>query len=141
MQLPSLCCSGTEAQSSTQLDGSIATEPQPALLASSSSNGAANGSSNGATVLPDAPAKPGLDAAKPLDLKLGLGLDERILSGEFGDEGSTKERLLRPLRKLLARDRVGPGTAIPDLYHLTVQISMVCAGCCTLDCILFQQVS
>jgi len=36
-------------------------------------------------------------------------LDERISSGEFTDKGSTKERLTRPFRQLLARDPIGPG--------------------------------
>ena len=36
-------------------------------------------------------------------------LGDRILSGEFTDEGSTKERLSRPVRKLLAKDPIGPG--------------------------------
>ena len=42
-------------------------------------------------------------------------LDERILSGEFGDKGSTKERMSRPLRKFLASDPTGLGG---------------CAACC-----------
>ncbi len=41
--------------------------------------------------------------------KSGGSLDSRILSGEFTDEGSTKEKLTRPLRKALAKDPVGPG--------------------------------
>lgn len=36
-------------------------------------------------------------------------LSERILSGEFTDSGSTKEKLTRPVRKLLAQDPVGVG--------------------------------
>jgi hypothetical protein len=36
-------------------------------------------------------------------------LGQRILSGEFTEEGSTKERLSRPVRKLLAKDPIGPG--------------------------------
>eukprot|EP00877_Chromochloris_zofingiensis_P008598 jgi/Chrzof1/3992/Cz13g16110.t1_CYP97A1[v5.2] len=36
-------------------------------------------------------------------------LDERIFSGEFTDSGSTKERLTRPVRKLLAQDPTGIG--------------------------------
>ncbi|CAK0785609.1 hypothetical protein CVIRNUC_008820 [Coccomyxa viridis] len=39
-------------------------------------------------------------------------LDERILSGEFTDQGSTKERITRPIRKALAKDPVGPGRNI-----------------------------
>ena len=37
-------------------------------------------------------------------------LDDRIMSGEFDDSGSTKEQLTRPLRKLLAKDQFGLGT-------------------------------
>lgn len=36
-------------------------------------------------------------------------LEDRIASGEFTDAGSTKERLTRPLRRLLAKDPLGPG--------------------------------
>nr|AGN27239.1 CYP97A1 [Parachlorella kessleri] len=51
----------------------------------------------------------GKDKAK---LKLGENLDDRIMSGEFSDVGSTKERLTRPLRKLLAQDPIGPGRVL-----------------------------
>ena len=44
----------------------------------------------------------------------GTDLDERILSGEFTDSGSTKEKLTRPVRKLLAQDPVGVGTWEPE---------------------------
>ena len=54
-------------------------------------------------------------------------LGERILSGEFTDEGSTKERLTRPLRKILAKDPIGPGTVrIRDL-------ACVVSTCCNAD--------
>eukprot|EP00882_Tetradesmus_deserticola_P010948 GHRQ01011581.1.p1 GENE.GHRQ01011581.1~~GHRQ01011581.1.p1 ORF type:complete len:120 (+),score=16.80 GHRQ01011581.1:879-1238(+) len=43
------------------------------------------------------------------DQKKGDDLSERILSGEFTDSGSTKEKLTRPVRKLLAQDPVGVG--------------------------------
>ncbi len=36
-------------------------------------------------------------------------LDDRIAAGEFSDVGSTKERMTRPLRKVLAQDPVGIG--------------------------------
>ena len=39
----------------------------------------------------------------------GENLEDRIASGEFDDSGSTKEKLTRPLRKLLAKDSSGPG--------------------------------
>ncbi|PSC75082.1 cytochrome P450 superfamily [Micractinium conductrix] len=39
-------------------------------------------------------------------------LEDRIASGEFTDSGSTKERLTRPLRRVLAKDPVGPGRMI-----------------------------
>lgn len=41
--------------------------------------------------------------------KLGENLDDRIASGEFDDSGSTKEKLTRPLRKVLAKDPLGIG--------------------------------
>ena len=44
-------------------------------------------------------------------------LGERILSGEFTEEGSTREKLTRPIRKALAKDPIGPGTVFyPFLY-------------------------
>ena len=49
-----------------------------------------------------------LEDSSPIQLKL-KSLDDEILSGTYGDEGSTKARLVRPLRKLLAKDRIGPG--------------------------------
>jgi hypothetical protein len=44
---------------------------------------------------------------------------QRIASGEFTDAGSTKERLTRPLRNMLAKDRIGPGErgAAPPSTH------------------------
>lgn len=44
--------------------------------------------------------------------EFGQDLDDRILSGEFSDVGSTKERITRPLRKVLAMDPIGPGAAL-----------------------------
>jgi beta-ring hydroxylase len=44
--------------------------------------------------------------------KYGENLEERIASGEFDDSSSTKEKLTRPLRKLLAKDVFGPGRAL-----------------------------
>lgn len=41
--------------------------------------------------------------------KKGSDLDARIESGEFGDVGSTKEQLTRPIRKALANDPLGIG--------------------------------
>lgn len=49
-----------------------------------------------------------LNGSKP-DASSASKLDERIFSGEFTEEGSTKERLTRPIRKLLAKDPIGPG--------------------------------
>jgi len=39
-------------------------------------------------------------------------LDDRIMSGEFTDSGSTKEKITRPIRKMLAKDPLGPGRAV-----------------------------
>lgn len=50
-----------------------------------------------------------LNGSKP-DASSASKLDERILSGEFTEEGSTRERLTRPIRKLLAKDPIGPGS-------------------------------
>lgn len=44
--------------------------------------------------------------------RFGQDLAERIQSGEFSDKGSTKERLSRPMRRLLAKDPIGPGATL-----------------------------
>lgn len=44
--------------------------------------------------------------------KGGDSLEDRIASGEFTDAGSTKERMTRPLRRILAKDPVGPGEPV-----------------------------
>lgn len=36
-------------------------------------------------------------------------LAERIASGQYSQSGSKKEKLTRPARKLLSKDRIGPG--------------------------------
>lgn len=58
-------------------------------------------------------AKPSSDsksvANDPELRKKADDLSERILSGEFTDSGSTKEKLTRPVRKFLAQDPVGVG--------------------------------
>jgi hypothetical protein len=41
--------------------------------------------------------------------KATSSLDDRIAAGEFTDVGSTKERLTRPIRRVLAQDPVGAG--------------------------------
>eukprot|EP00879_Flechtneria_rotunda_P004614 GHRR01004870.1.p1 GENE.GHRR01004870.1~~GHRR01004870.1.p1 ORF type:complete len:511 (+),score=151.20 GHRR01004870.1:254-1786(+) len=51
----------------------------------------------------------GLNGNGPQQGQKAGSLDERILSGEFTDSGSTKERLTRPIRKFLAKDPVGVG--------------------------------
>lgn len=54
----------------------------------------------------------GKDASKKSPLagrSFGENLEERIASGEFDDSGSTKEKITRPVRKLLAKDPLGPG--------------------------------
>ena len=38
-------------------------------------------------------------------------LDMRIMRGEYSDEGSTKDRLTRPLRKALVKNPLGPGAS------------------------------
>ncbi len=60
------------------------------------------------------PAKPPQPVASPklvgaMQPSKGSSLDERISSGEFTDAGSTKEKLSRPLRQVLAKDKLGPG--------------------------------
>lgn len=58
-----------------------------------------------------AAAKDGSEkGTKPLKGRsFGENLEERIASGEFDDSGSTKEKLTRPVRKILAKDPLGPG--------------------------------
>lgn len=90
----------------------------------------------------------GDDSAFEVKDKNGGSLDVRIMSGEFTDDGSTKERITRPIRKVLAKDRGGPGARaarhmmqdcksnlvlhVPAMYGCTVAKgcpSQVCAVC------------
>jgi hypothetical protein len=48
-------------------------------------------------------------AADEEEPKATSSLDDRIAAGEFSDVGSTKERMTRPLRRILAQDPVGIG--------------------------------
>lgn len=67
-----------------------------------SSNG--NGVSNGRSVISS-------NNGVVLDRK-GGSLEDRILSGEFSNQGSTKEKVLRPVRQALAKDPLGPGMSL-----------------------------
>ena len=42
----------------------------------------------------------------------GGDLADRIAAGKYGNQGSKLERLTRPARKLLSKDRIGPGNVI-----------------------------
>ena len=55
----------------------------------------------------------------PLQVKL-KSLDDEIASGAYGEVGSTKARLVKPLRKALAKDRLGPGERLPG-FSVCVQ--------------------
>lgn len=57
-------------------------------------------------------------------------INQRILSGEFTDAGSTKEKLTRPIRKALAQDPVGIGKlpacpASSTNFHTVVLLLLV----------------
>ena len=80
--------------------------------ASSSSNGSSNRVGNGKTLISS-------NNGVVLDRK-GGSLEDRILSGEFSNQGSTKEKLLRPVRQALAKDPLGPGTYKQSCYAGTV---------------------
>lgn len=54
-------------------------------------------------------ARPASTPPLPAPHPAGSSLEERIAAGEFTDAGSTKERLTRPLRRILAKDPIGPG--------------------------------
>ena len=56
----------------------------------------------------DRPSHP-LEKPTPTQKQI-KSLDDEIASGQYGDVGSTKARLAKPLRKLLARS--GPGTVV-----------------------------
>ena len=51
----------------------------------------------------------------PAEKELDLG--ERILSGEFTDAGSTREKLTRPVRRLFAKNKRGPGIDMQFCVH------------------------
>lgn len=56
-----------------------------------------------------AAAVPEDDSTKAEEQASEEDINQRILSGEFTDAGSTKEKLTRPIRKALAQDPVGIG--------------------------------
>lgn len=59
-------------------------------------------------------------------------LSERILSGEFTDAGSTKEKMTRPIRKFLAQDPVGIGKRCCPISSFVRQWSeMQMLSCCS----------
>lgn len=51
-------------------------------------------------------------------------INSRILSGEFTDSGSTKEKLTRPIRKALAQDPLGIGRS--QLYCKLSSCVLLC---------------
>ena len=58
------------------------------------------------------------DGGDASDGESGLSeLDARILSGAYSDVGSTKDRLSRPLRRVLVKDHIGPGAQGWDQGH------------------------
>lgn len=73
-------------------------------------NGTSNGASNG--------TRTGLISSNNgvvLDRK-GGSLEDRISSGEFSrNQGSFKEKASRPVRQVLAKDPLGPGSNTPPL--------------------------
>ncbi len=89
-------------QARTQVPQDRTSESAPQV----SSNG--NGVSNGSSVISS-------NNGVVLDRK-GGSLEDRILSGEFSHQGSTKEKVLRPVRQALAKDPLGPGKSL-CLYH------------------------
>lgn len=65
----------------------------------------------------------------------GDDINSRILSGEFTDSGSTKEKLTRPIRKALAQDPVGIGECklrTGTATGVTVIVAVCC--CCSSSC-------
>ena len=56
-----------------------------------------------------AAAAPENDSTKSQEEPSEEDINQRILSGEFTDAGSTKEKLTRPIRKALAQDPIGIG--------------------------------
>jgi len=69
------------------------------------------------------------------DAPANQSLEDRIAAGEFSDVGSTKERLTRPLRRLLAQDPVGIGEVWGDGHSPRIATGRVAAAatrfCCT----------
>lgn len=63
----------------------------------------------------DRPSHP-LESPSPTEKQI-KSLDDEITSGQYGDVGSTKARLAKPLRKLLAQTP-GPGALKPHALHL-----------------------
>ena len=80
-------------------------------LPQAQSNGNGNGAGNGKSK-----ALISSNNGVLLDRK-GGSLEDRISSGEFSDQGSTKEKLLRPVRQALAKDPFGPGMCFSQLLR------------------------
>ena len=78
--------------------------PQDRTSESSAPQVPSNGVSNGSSVISS-------NNGVVLDRK-GGSLEDRILSGEFSNQGSTKEKVLRPVRQALAKDPLGPGKSL-----------------------------
>lgn len=74
-------------------------DPTTAVPSQSDSNGVGDGVSRGLI---------SSNNGVVLDRK-GGSLEDRIASGEFGKSKLTKERALRPVRRALAKDPIGPG--------------------------------
>ena len=92
-----------------------ASVPQASSGSNGHSNGHSNGVSNGKTLVSS-------NNGVVLDRK-GGSLEDRILSGEFSNQGSTKEKVLRPIRQALAKDPLGPGRfKHPGFAHCTTYI-------------------
>ncbi len=78
-------------------------------------NGKGNGVSNGKALISS-------NNGVVLDRK-GGSLEDRILSGEFSNQGSTKEKALRPVRQALAKDPVGPGNSSETPLYAIFQLA------------------
>ena len=77
-------------------------DPTTAVPSQSDSNGVGDGVSRGLI---------SSNNGVVLDRK-GGSLEDRIASGEFGKSKLTKERALRPVRRALAKDPIGPGVHV-----------------------------
>jgi hypothetical protein len=81
-------------------------------------------------------AIPDDDSTKQQQPESAEDINSRILSGEFTDSGSTKEKMTRPIRKALAQDPIGIGKVkLHQFEQLYAALLACCGSGCSSSCV------